>query len=119
MPTFDTRERASAAQAFDRVLAAEHQAAARLKQAEQDRQQQLERARQDALATVNRSLERIKAWQQAHAAALQLRLDAPRLRAGAPDAAPDGPDAAAVAQAVEQLACRLTGGAGDTPDAPC
>jgi|GEM_PF-3662719 len=103
---------------MDRVLAAEQAAAARLTQTGQEAQQQLDQARQDALACVNHSLERIVAWQKAHAAALQLRLEALRAQAGCAAAAPAAPDAATVALAVEGLACSLTGGAGDAPHAP-
>lgn len=105
---------AAAAQAIDRVLGAEHDAQAHLEQARQQAREALEDARQDALASVNRALDRIAAWQQGHAAALERRLADHRARAQASANALQPPDEAAVAAAVAHVAARLTGGAAGT-----
>ncbi len=107
----------STAEAMNLVLRAEQDAVARTAQARQQGQAALEQARQDALTRINGSLVRIAGWQQAHAAALQVRLDALRAQAHGVAAMADPPGAAAVMGAVARLACQLTGGDGDTRDA--
>lgn len=108
----DHSQAASIARAIDRVLAAERDAEAALAQARQQAHATLEAARDEARLAVNAALERTAAWQRAHAAALERRLAAARdraadLRRGQP------PQPAAIAQAVAQLAARLSGGAGE------
>ena len=111
-PRSDARTQAAAAQAVERVLRAEHDAEASIALAREHAQQRLEAAREDALAIVNRAAERIAGWQRRHAQALERRLAALRDAAAASEQARRAPDAAAIADAVDRVAARLTG-AGD------
>lgn len=108
-PRSDARTQAAAAQAVERVLRAEHDAEASIAQAREHAREQLEAAREDALAIVNRAAERLAAWQRRHADALERRLAALRDAAAASEQARHAPDPAAIADAVDRVAARLTG----------
>lgn len=98
----------SAAQAIDRVLGAERDAEASVERARRQAQALHETAREDALAIVNRSMQRIARWQQAHAAALAQRLEALRATTLASAGAQQQFDESALAAAVAQVAEMLT-----------
>ncbi len=116
----DTHPAETAAQAIERVLRAERDASAGVELAREQARTLLETAREDALAIVNRSMERVARWQQAHGKALDGRLRALRDAAVASAGAQHRPEASTLAAAVDQIAALLTtasdGGAHD--DAP-
>lgn len=104
----DAAPQESAAQAIDRVLGAERDADASVERARRQAQALHETAREDALAIVNRSMQRVARWQQAHAAALAKRLAALRANALASAGTQHRIDESALAAAVAQVAEMLT-----------
>jgi vacuolar-type H+-ATPase subunit H len=109
----DAQLAVQAARAIDRVLLAERQADADLAQARLQAEQELERAREDALARVNRAMDRIASWQQAHTQAMQRRLALLRAKADADAVNLRALEEPALESAVQVVASRLCGGAGD------
>lgn len=100
---------AASARAIDSVLQAERAAADELAREREVARQAVERAREDALATVNRALDRIGRWRQAHARSLQQRVQALRVAAEVQALAAGEVDDAALDAAVERVAAWLTG----------
>ncbi|MDH5538760.1 MAG: hypothetical protein OEY03_05080 [Rhizobacter sp.] len=100
---------AEAARAVERVLRAERDAEASLVRTREEVQAMLEAGREVARADVNRAMQRVTRWQQAHALALEQRLQGLRERAAAAAEARPLPDAATVTAAVEQVVGHLTG----------
>ncbi|MDP3083274.1 MAG: hypothetical protein Q8N44_06235 [Rubrivivax sp.] len=110
-PAHDTGAPARAAQAMTRVLRSEQDAGRRLTQVREQAQAALDAARDDGLDIVNRAMERIAAWRQAHGVALEQRLATLRSQAAASAPARDALDDAAIAAAVEQVADQLSAAA--------
>lgn len=108
----DAAPQESAAQAIDRVLGAERDADASVELARRQAQALHEMAREDALAIVNRSMQRIARWQQAHAAALEQRLTELRAATLASAGAQQRIDESSLAAAVAQVAQMLTANMG-------
>lgn len=114
-PANDPGAPARAAQAMTRVLRSEHDAGRRLAQVREQAQATLDAARDDGLDIVNRAMERVAAWRQAHGAALAQRLAALRSQAAASAQARESLDDAAIAAAVEQVAALLSTAAPERP----
>ena len=104
--------RITAAAAMEQVLRAEREAEAEQNRVRAEAAQSVERARDEARAIVNRALERAARWQERHAQALADRVERMRARAAAAQGV-DDIDLVLLAQAVERLAARLTGGETD------